>query len=74
MNAFFDASGVKDDMDKTRFAITFLEGRALAWWRTHPQATTVAKPDWLNFQIDLETHFRDTDSEYHQRQRFAALK
>ncbi len=36
MNAFFDASGVKDDMDKTRFAITFLEGRALAWWRTHP--------------------------------------
>ncbi len=42
MNAFFDAAGVCDGHEKTRFAITLLEGRALSWWRS------VVSTNWLH--------------------------
>ncbi len=41
MEAFFDAACVYDH-EKTRFAITLLEGRALSWWRS------VVSTNWLH--------------------------
>ncbi len=64
IDAFFDAAGVSDPVEKTKFAITLLEGRALAWWRS----TSVGGQntlDWPAFVLALRTHFKDTDSEYH---------
>ncbi len=74
MEAFFDAACVYDH-EKTRFAITLLEGRALSWWRSVVSSNVVSStPQWHNFVAELRKHFKDTDHEFQLRQRLASLK
>ena len=69
MDAFFAAANVGDVFEKTQFAMTLLEGHALAWWHSLVSGgfNNNQQVDWSMFVGALKTHFNDNDSEYHMR-------
>ena len=69
MDSFFSAAGVNDEFEKTKFAVTLMDGRALAWWRSLVSGgfNNNHAVEWPMFVNALRVHFKDTDSEYHMR-------
>lgn len=70
MKQYFTVVGLSDEHEQVKYAVGFLEGKALTWWRG--QCATLDDPfafEFGDFEEVLTTEFTDVDWELKMRRK-----